>query len=215
MSGWWDLGEWSGFDGNELAVWRLVCPFCEEKGNFALAHRAAKKKPNESKVLNFDTYECGSCRGYVMVLWSGGDRLHDFKVLPWPLKHTKYPEHWPEAVGRLWLQAKRSVTLENWDAATLMARSAMQSAMRGKGATGPNLKQEIASLAALGVLPPLMREWADELRELGNDSAHPTPEQAGTNPRDAKDVIRYLDFLLEYLYDLPKQIEDYRSRKPN
>jgi hypothetical protein len=57
-----------------------------------------------------------------------------------------------------------------------------------------------------------MKEWSDTLRELGNDSAHPKPGQARTDPKDARDVTQFLDFLLEYLYSLPHRIEQYRAR---
>ncbi len=212
MQSWWDLGEWSGQRGDQLATYQITCPFCEERGNFKVAHHAEKKKPNSQKILNFDTLECGNCRGYVMCLWSAGRGLYAYRVLPWPLKHDKHPEHWPASVGRYWLQAKRSLSAENWDATVVMARSAMQVALREKGAQGANLKQEIDDLGKKGLLPPLMKEWSDTLRELGNESAHPAPSQNATDPRDAKDIVRYLDFLLEYLYDLPKQIAEYRAR---
>lgn len=212
MNSWWELGEWSGNHGAQLALYNITCPFCMETGNFKVAFHAEKKKPNGHKVLNFDTLECGNCKGYVMCLWSGGRDLHSSRVLPWPLQYEKHPEHWPAAVGRYWLQAKRSLTAENWDAAAVMARSAMQLALREHGAQGSNLKQEIVDLAQKGLLPPIMKEWADTVRELGNDSAHPQPQQAPTSSRDAQDIARYLDVLLEYLYDLPKQISDYRSR---
>lgn len=213
MQSWWDLGEWSGYQGSKLALFRIACPFCMEKGNFQVAHHAEKKKPNGSKVLNFDTLQCGNCSSFVMCLWSGsGDGMHNFMVLPWPRNVTRHPEHWPAAIGSYWLQAKRSMAGESWDAAAVMARSAMQLALRNHGAKGANLKQEIDDLAGKGLLPPIMKDWSNALRDLGNDSAHPKPEQAATTSRDAEDVMRYLDFLLKYLYDLPKQIEVYRAR---
>jgi hypothetical protein len=186
-----------------------------ERGNFKLAFRAEKKKPNSSKKLNFDTYECGSCKGYVMVLWSAGehDDLHNYEVLPWPIKLEKYPKHWPEPVGRYWLQAKRNLKDENWDAAALMARSALQITLRENKAKGDNLRKEIDDLAAKGILPPIIKEWSHEVRDLGNDTAHPKPDQPPTTPQDAKDVVRFLDFLLEYLYNLPERIKSYRERK--
>jgi hypothetical protein len=212
MNSWWELGEWSGHRGTELAFYEITCPFCGERGNFKVAHHAEKKKPNGNKVLNFDTLECGNCRGFVMCLWSAGAGLHAFRVLPWPLEYVKHPQHWPQTIGRFWLQAKRSLSAENWDAAAVMARSAMQVALRDRGAEGANLKQEIEHLAREGLLPPIMKEWSDALRELGNDSAHPQPSQSSTSARDAQDIVHYLDFLLEYLYDLPKQIDEYRAR---
>lgn len=203
--------------GDELALYQITCPFCMERGNLQVAFHAEKKKPNSSKVLNFDTLECGNCRGYVMVLWSANEHghgrgIHDYRVLPWPLKLEKAPDHWPEAIGRFWLQAKRNVRDENWDAAAVMARSALQLALRDQKATGRSLKQEIDDLAGKGILPPIMKDWSDHVRDLGNDSAHPDMAQGPTNPQDARDIVRFLDFLLEYLYSLPHQIEQYRER---
>jgi len=217
MDSWWQLGEGVGSRGRELAVYQITCPFCMERGNFKTTFHAEKKKPNSEKKLNFDTLECGNCKGYVMVLWSasefgGREGLHNYEVLPWPLQFDAYPEHWPEAVGRFWLQAKRNVRDENWDAAAVMARSALQIALRDHTATGNTLKQEINDLAAKGALPPIMKKWSNNVRELGNESAHPKPSQSPTSPQDARDVVGFLDFCLEYLYTLPHQIKEYRGR---
>ena len=213
MDSWWNLGEWYGYDGTDLALYKITCPFCSERGNFSKEFGAEKKQPNGRRVIHFDTFKCGSCASFVQVVWSAADRLHDFRVQPWPLKVEKAPDHWPDSVGRYWLQAKRSLLSENWDAAAVMARSALQVALREQNATGKNLREEIDSLAASGVLPKILQEWAHEVRELGNESAHPTPEQQPTNARDAKDIVQFLDYFLEYSYTLPKQIREFRKRK--
>lgn len=213
MDSWWSLGEWSGYDGTKLSLHRITCPFCMEEGNFSTEFHATKKQPNGGKILNFDTLKCGNCSAYVQVFWSAGDRLHAYRVQPWPLRYEKAPEHYPEAIGRFWLQAKRNLKDSNWDAAAVMARSALQLALRSNNAKGANLKQEIDDLASKGVLPPIMQEWSHNVRELGNDSAHPNPDLPPTNPKDASDIVGFLDFLLEYLYILPKKINVYRGRK--
>jgi hypothetical protein len=215
MESWWQLGEGYGFRGQEVQLHEITCPFCFERGNFKVTFHAEKKKPNESKKLNFDTLECGNCKGYVMALWSAGEHsdLYDVRVLPWPLKLDKYPKHWPDTVGRFWLQAHRNLRDENWDATAVMARSSLQAALRDKSAKGKTLRDEIVDLADQGILPPIMRDWSDNVRELGNDAAHPKPDQPATSAQDAKDVVRFLDFLLEYLYDVPHRIEQYRARK--
>lgn len=213
---WWDLGEWSGHHGGKLALYQITCPFCMERGNFVVAHHAEKKKPNGTKVLNFDTLKCGSCASYVLVFWSASSDhagIHDYRVLPWPQKLENFPKHWPDQIGRFWLQAHRNLKDQNWDAATVMARSALQITLREHKAVGANLKQEIEDLASKGVLPPLMKDWSHNVRELGNESAHPQPGQAPTTPQDARDIVHFLDFLLEYLYDLPYRIKSYRERK--
>ena len=153
-----------------------------------------------------------------MVLWSAGEHsygdrgLHDYVVLPWPKKLERFPEYWPEPVGRFWLQARPSLKEENWDAAAVMARSALQAALREQKAEGKTLKQEIDYLASRGILPPIIKNWSDNIRLLGNSSAHPSSEEPPIEPANAKDIVRFLDFLFEYLYDLPHQISKYRER---
>lgn len=218
MDSWWDLGEWAGHRGAELDPGEITCAFCLERGKFKVVHHAEKTKPNGRKKLNFDTLECVNCKGYALVLWSGNEYpgsqpMHDFKEIPFPLRYDKYPEHWPEAVGRFWLQANRSLHDENWDAAAVMARSGLQASLRDHKAEGKSLKQEIDDLADKGILPPLMKEWSDQVRELGNESAHPDPAAPPTSATDAQDVVRFLTFLLEYLYNLPQRIKEYRERR--
>jgi hypothetical protein len=93
-----------------------------------------------------------------MVFWSvsssGG--LHDYRQVPWPKQIARFPKHWPEDIGRNWLQAHRSIDGQNWDAAAMMARSAIQLATRYHKAEGNNLKHEIDNLADNRVLPPIM-----------------------------------------------------------
>ena len=122
-------------------------------------------------------------------------------------------EDWPPTVQRFWVQAKESLRVETWDAAAIMARSALQFAVRDKGAVGKGLYAQIEDLANKGILHPLMKDRSHEVRELGNDSAHPHTEAPATAPQDARDIVQFLDFLLLYLYDLPKRVSDYRQRR--
>lgn len=217
MKSWWELGEWAGSQGNKLALYSITCAFCGERGNFTRVFHGEKKKPNSEKRLNFDLYQCGNCAGFVHVLWSAsewGGGLHNFRVLPWPIGKPEAPEHWPSSIKRYWVQAHDTAASENWDAAALMARSALQQAVRDHGAKGGSLKAEIDDLASRGVLPSHMRDWAHEVSLLANESAHPDDSEAVTpNQTDVSDILSFLDFLLVYLYDLPHQIAEYRNRR--
>ena len=218
MDSWWELGESFGNQGAKPELWRIECAFCGEKGNFGLAYHAEKKKPNSEKKLNFDLYQCRNCMGFVHVLWSAGEGwghgLYGMRILPWPLDSKREPsKNWPEGVKRFWIQAHDSLKRENWDAANLMARSAVQFVCREKTAAGPNLKAQINDLVAKGVLHPLMKDWAEEVRIVANESAHPeAPIPEDATPQDSRDIVNFLDLLLSYTYDLPKQIENFRKR---
>jgi Domain of unknown function (DUF4145) len=211
---WWTLGENHGYSGGKLALYNITCAFCGESGNFKTTYHVEKKDGSKYKTLNYDILQCVNCGNYTMVFWSGGSTLHDFRTVPWPTETTKFPEHWPKDIGRYWVQAQRSLEGKNWDAAAVMARSAVQLALRYHNAVGKNLYQEIDDLAGKGLLPPVMKDWSHEVRELGNDSAHPTPASSGgTQSKDANDVVQFLSTLLQMLYDLPHKIGQYRARK--
>lgn len=44
------------------------------------------------------------------------------------------------------------------------------------------------------------------VRELAKDSAHAGPKALPTELLDAHDIVRFFDFPLPYLYDLPRQL---------
>lgn len=217
---WWDIGEWSGYQGDTLATYQIPCAFCGEKGNFETIQHLERKKPGaDSKKLNYDTLKCGHCGNYMFAFWSacstgyGAHAVHDYKVLPWHQSTTSYPKHWPSDVGQYWVEARRSIEGKNWTAAALMARSAVQLVARTHGAKGNNVKEEIDDLASKGLILPIMKEWAHEVRELANDGTHPKPGSKGTDEKDAKDVVEFLTFLMTVMYNLPHQINEYRKRK--
>lgn len=217
---WWDLGEWSGYQGDKLATYQIPCAFCGEKGNFeTVQHLERKKAGGGSKKLNYDTLKCGHCGNYMFAFWSasgdsfGAHSMHSYKVLPWYQSTTSYPKHWPDDVGHYWVEARRSIEGKNWTAAALMARSAVQLVARKHDAKGNNIKEEIDDLAAKGLLLPVMKDWAHEVRVLANEGTHPKPGSKGTNEKDAKDVVEFLSFLMTVMYNLPDQIKEYRQRK--
>jgi hypothetical protein len=45
MDNWWEFAEGSGYQGDELATYRITCPFCLQEGNFTKAHHTERKNP--------------------------------------------------------------------------------------------------------------------------------------------------------------------------
>lgn len=212
MDSWWDLAEWSGYHGTDLATHDIACAFCSVRGKWALQHHSEKAN-TRGKKLNYDILKCENCGNLQMAFWATGGTMHDKRIVPWPLRVDDHPKSWPEDVGRFYIQAKRAAGDKNWDSAAVMARSALQLALRHKEAKGKDLFHEIDDLAMKGDLPPLMKEWSHEVRMLARDPAHPAPGQPATTPREVADVLRFLEFLLRYLFTLPHEIAEFRTRK--
>lgn len=223
ISSWWQFGEGMGKMGQDLALYQIKCALCKETGNWELEHHAEKKKPNGRKVLNFDTYKCGSCAGYILVFWTnsehsygGYDRmrgLHDYRTLPWAIGGWDGEEYWPDKAKRHWKQARNALAREDYDAAVVMARSAVQAIVRNKKAKKGDLYHEINDLVSRGILPNIVGELAHEVRELAKPSAHPSEEDEPVDPKDAQEIVDFLDILFEYCYDLPHKINEYRERQ--
>ena len=60
-------------DGNELALFRLICPFCSEKGNFAI-HSHTERTNANGKALNYDLLRCDNC-GNLATVFCGERRF--------------------------------------------------------------------------------------------------------------------------------------------
>lgn len=56
-----------------------------------------------------------------------------------------------------------------------------------------------------------MKEWSHKIRQLGNRAAHPKDGEARPSGRDARDLVQFLDFFLEYAYTLPRRMAQYRQ----
>lgn len=218
MKSWWDFGEDTGLNGSTVDINSIECGFCNQKNGYQTLDHKVKKNSSTGKALTYNILQCENCGNYTFLFWSSnahGGRFgrYDYRTLPYPLSQVRAPDHWPADVQRYWKQAHGSIIANNWDAAALMARSALQCVMREQGAKGKNLYQEIEDLKTRGQLPEIMKDFAEEVRELGNDSAHPKVGMEETTEKDAKDVVEFLDIVLDYLYNLPKKINDYRSRR--
>lgn len=223
IDSWWQFGEGSGHWGSELALYEIECAFCEEKGNWELEHHAAKTKPGARKVLNFDTYKCGNCANYILVFWSASEHfsggynpaqgLHAYRTVPFALGGWDGEDYWPAKARSHWKQAHNALNRGDYDAAVVMARSAVQAAVRNKKAKKGDMYHEINDLVNRGVIPNIVGELAHGVRELAKPSAHPTEDEKFVQPQDAREIVEFLDILLEYAYDLPQKINEHRKRQ--
>jgi Domain of unknown function (DUF4145) len=91
----------------------------------------------------------------------------------------------------------------------MMYRRSLELALKDKfPALSGTLAKRVKQLVADKTLPIPMGDWADEIRDLGNDAAH-EPNQVD---RDQLTMIRgFTDATLRYLYTLPAEIEARRK----
>jgi hypothetical protein len=83
------------------------------------------------------------------------------------------PAHTPDRPKNLYLQGLDNQRRQNWDASGMAFRTCLDQALRrlhpeGKG----TLARRIDSLPAEIGVTPSMKQWAHEIRALGNEAAH-------------------------------------------
>jgi len=198
--------------GAEQKVWTggADCPHCKAFANFVQAARveAAPSISDASFPRAFyHLMQCQRCAGIIFVVLDSENRILD----QYPAMRTEAPLECPQDVRDNYKEALGALNKGLWKAAVMMARSSLQAAMRGQGASGKNLQEEIDDLARRHVITPYLQEWAHEVRLGGNLVAHPEPGKR-LGREDAEEIIDFADSLLHYMYVMPKRVEERRSR---
>lgn len=117
----------------------------------------------------------------------------------------------PQEVGLDLLEARMCLGIGAWRAASVMARRSIEGAAAVHKAAGSTLKALIQSLTKQQVITPRMQEWAEEVRELGNDAAHAgSPEVTKT---DAEEIVELASAILDDLFVKPAPAKAATSRR--
>lgn len=121
------------------------------------------------------------------------------------------PENMPPDVERIYLQAERNFPIEgNEEAAGTMYRKALDVGLKKidpdtKGVLAARIKK----LASAGKLTVDIAEWADHVRDLGNDAAH---EEAPPTREELTDLRHITEMTMRYLFSMPALV---KARAPD
>ena len=137
---------------------------------------------------------CNACSEPVLVL-NNGEKIHPAS-LPKPSEQDI-----PSEIRADLDEAKVCFSAGAYRAAAVMARRTMQVAATDKGATSDKLVTQIHELKQAGKITVDLKDWADAVRWIGNDAAHPTGSPVFQE--DAKDVLHLAEQFLHVLYVAP------------
>ena len=87
----------------------------------------------------------------------------------------------------------------------------MQSACIDKRATKNLLVDQINELASNGIITNDLKEWADVVRWVRNDAAHPNGQ--AVTKKDAKDVLQLAEQFLCVIYVAPAIAKEGRTKR--
>lgn len=181
----------------------IYCPYCRR--HTSLTPAPVKYSCNRTEYTTEAFWQksyghtwwigvCNACESPVLVL-NKGDRVYP-SPLPSPTEKDI-----PELIRLDLDEAKICFSSGAYRAAAVMARRAMQVAAVEKGATGDKLVSQIHALQQAGKITMDLKDWADAVRWVGNDAAHPSGVQVTKD--DAGDVLQLAEQFLHVLYVAP------------
>lgn len=120
------------------------------------------------------------------------------------------PYHCPNNVSESFIKAEQTLRLNFFDTAAIMARKALELAIKDISPDSERvaLFNRIEKLSSEGKITPALKEWAQQIRDVGNDAAHETDE---VTKQEAEQTVSFVKYFLIYIYTLPKQVEIARS----
>jgi hypothetical protein len=157
----------------------IRCPHCMHMGAFTslgqhdiqIAHFVAQdSKPPLSRGASWVGIRVcpnQNCRGIVLAV------IDHIGVVTLPTEVLDFnPLNIPPPIANSLEEAVQCHSAHCYKAAAMMVRRVLEELCEDKKATGNNLKERIAALSKLIVVPQKLMEAADHLRMLGNDAAH-------------------------------------------
>jgi Domain of unknown function (DUF4145) len=179
--------------------------------------------------LSPTAYTCGFCDAYVSARegwpgvnprWGmpqGGEHRFPSVVLcpncgnPTYFADRQYPgvpfgdavDHLPSDVGALYKEGRRCLADGNYSAGVMVGRKLLMHVAVERGAgKGLRFIEYVDYLANEGVVTPDMKDWVDEIRELGNDANH---EIILMPQEEAEALMTFVSMLLKVVYEFPER----------
>jgi uncharacterized protein DUF4145 len=112
-------------------------------------------------------------------------------------------EHLPDDVTALYAQSRRAAGRGDFTAAVVVGRKLLMHVAVEKGAEqNQTFAHYVDWLVEQGVVTFHMKEWIDEIRELGNDANH---EIVLMGKEEAESLLTFLAMMLKVVYEYPKR----------
>lgn len=189
----------------------LNCPYCNkatyvfsETGTFSFStqiwDRAILKQVNKD-------WWAGSCRacGKPILVINHGESIYP---VPQPRPTS---DKIPDDIRMDLDEAKLCFSVKAYRGCAVLSRRAIQNACLEKGTTKDDLVGQINELFDKNIITKELREWATDVRWIGNDAAHINKEPVEAD--DAEDSLKLAESFLEILYVIPKISEESRRKR--
>lgn len=210
-----------------------LCPHCGIKSRFDRVFPSGSGK-NCNDENGFHYIECcQECKGIVYSIWNVDWDAPVYKAVMYhestyqkekedeeatPTEKFSYPfilMNPPITISdsfeKSFVEGVKCLNVGAPLASVVMFRKCLQIIAEDKGAAGGTLKRKLESLSVSGKLTSTLESISTVIREVGNDGAHPNEFEPSID--DAKDILDFLQLLIDQIYISPEKVEKLRARR--
>lgn len=185
-----------------------TCPHCDEVVA-AVVFGTHEDRPEWDPPFRYDAAYCPKCDKALLFVdedygqgWDGPYRL-------FPPQPTRLSEAIPESLRADLTEARKCFNAKCFTATSVMVRRMTENLCVEQGVVTGSLFRRLKALKDTGIIEPRLYEWADILRELGNEGAH---GGAPVTKADAQEALAMAEALLDYVYSFQQRYNDFKSR---
>jgi hypothetical protein len=195
----------------------IYCPHCLKHTALIVGYTTCEVNYDDKRKVPLILYLgsdfwwigiCNACKQPVLVYNEG------VIVYPNP-QPSPTDQRIPDFISRDLDEAKNCFSISAFRACAVMARRAMQNTCMDKGAAKDKLNDQLIELQTKGIITADLKKWADVVRWVGNDAAH--PDKNDITEDDAKDILALAEQILHIIYVAPAIADErmkIRKKKP-
>lgn len=118
--------------------------------------------------------------------------------------------HMPKEIYKAYEVALKARHLDS-SLCLLSLRRTLEIICKQQGETSGKLVKKVESLAARGILPNVLKDASDIVRDLGNAAAH--GDDVEFSKTEVDHMIKFVEMIIEYIYILPEKIQKLNESK--
>ncbi|MBQ1083395.1 DUF4145 domain-containing protein [Nocardiopsis sp. B62] len=190
------------------------CYSCERINLAEVVGSYSYKNPPEEGYYDslLSLVKCIRCGCGMLLVQEDYGQGFDEPVRTWPPMESVLSWKIPVDLRRELEEARICFRNKAFTASLVMVRRTLEGVCIDQGiARNKNLARSLEALRDEGKINNQLFEWAQELRMAGNDGAHYSPNR--TTREIASDSMALAEALLDYIYVLTSQFEEFRARR--
>jgi len=190
----------------------LECSRCEAIVDAQELHSYVDTDPDPEAPPGMWTFlKCPKCTMPLVTVQVDLGEGYDPPTRVYPAKNKELGASIPKNIRGAFKEASMCMKAKAYTASAIMCRKALEGLCAAHKVKEKNLSLSLKKLREKGLIEERLFEWAEALRNMGNEAAHDV--NVVMNAQDAKDMIEFTEALLEYVFTYRDKFERFKSRR--